>query len=366
MRDYLKKYDVELETVGPLFIGSGRELNKKEYLLRNNAIMVLDIPSLFSFMGKKGLMNKIEAFFLNDDRADLSRFLYENNVRTDEIKNCIRYKMDQSDTSLERGTRASVMEFVKDPYDMPYIPGSSIKGMLRTILLCQDIEDNKSQYFSSEAESKRAVTRPGNRNTFLRKEIKGIETTAFNTLERKKQRKEDAVNDMLSGLIVSDSQPIDIKDMVLCQRVEYHTDGIEKNLNVLRECIKPGTKIRFTLTLDTSICSYDTEDIIDAIAKFNSYYNDVFRTRFAKMAPGKSDSVYLGGGVGFVSKTMIYPMFGYQDGLDMTVSVFNGTSVPGEHKHYQDKSKGASPHVLKTTRYNGKLYQMGECRWRFV
>lgn len=366
MKDYLKEYDVELETVGPLFIGSGRELNKKEYLLGNTDITVMDIPKLFSFMRRKGLLNKFESFFLDDFRKDLFRFLKENNVRTDEVRDCVRYKLMQSDTSIERGTPASVMEFVKDPYGLPYIPGSSIKGMLRTVLLASEIEEHKAQYVLSKGQFRNSIQRAGNRNTVLRKEVKAIETTAFNTLDKNVKKKDDAVNDVLSGLIISDSKPLNVKDMVLCQRVEYHTNGMEKNLNVLRECIKPGSKIHFKLTIDSSICPYGKEDIIDAIERFSSIYNECFRTKFMKISPGGSDSVYLGGGVGFASKTIVYPLFGYQDGLNMTVDIFDATKVPHQHKHFQDRQKGVSPHILKVTRYSGKLYQMGECRWKFV
>ena len=38
-----------------------------------------------------------------------------------------------------------IISFIKDAYGKPYIPGSSIKGMLRTILLCYDILNNKNK-----------------------------------------------------------------------------------------------------------------------------------------------------------------------------------------------------------------------------
>lgn len=366
MRDYLKEYEVELETVGPLFIGSGRELNKKEYLLVNGKIMVMDIAKLFQFMSEKGLLEEFEAFFLDNSKKDLFWFFKRNGVDFDEIADCIRYKIKQSDTSLERGTTATVMEFVKDPYGLPYIPGSSIKGMLRTALLADDIATHKDMYEAEKAKLNAAVQKGGKRNSLLRKETKNLETISFNKLGRNEKRKADAVNDVLSGLIISDSKPLEINDMVLCQRVEYHVDGLEKNLNVLRECIKPSTKVYFKLTIDSSVCPYNEEDIVSAINNFSAIYNDSFRTRFSGVAPGSSDSVYLGGGAGFVSKTVVYPLFGQQEGVDMTVDIFDATNVPRVHNHRFDKEDGVSPHVLKMTRYEGKLYQMGECRWKFI
>lgn len=38
------------------------------------------------------------------------------------------------------------MTCVTDPYGNPYIPGSSLKGMLRTILLSKDIDQDQIKY----------------------------------------------------------------------------------------------------------------------------------------------------------------------------------------------------------------------------
>ena len=46
---------------------------------------------------------------------------------------------------MEKG-RMQIMNFMRDPYGNPYIPGSSIKGMLRTILLAADIMKNPLYY----------------------------------------------------------------------------------------------------------------------------------------------------------------------------------------------------------------------------
>lgn len=366
MSEYLKEYNVVLETVGPLFVGSGKEINKKEYILKPNEIMVMDIPKLFSFFKKKGLERRFEEFFLNDVRMDLSKFLKDNRISFLDIDSYTKYRIRQSDTALARGTKISVMEFMRDAYGMPYIPGSSIKGMLRTILLCSDIQNDKPKYNELRRNIKdQAKNGSGRRNVFLNREQKQLEALAFNKLERS-TKKQDAVNDIMSGIMVSDSKPIGNESMVLCQRLEYHLDGTEKRLNVLRECIMPRTNIHFTVTVDEKNCPYNMEDILASISMFNKIYNTVFRTKFSKMKEASKDTVYLGGGVGFVSKTIIYPLLGQAEGTDVIVDIFDKTNVPKNHKHYLDRRMGVSPHILKATRYEGELYHMGECRWRIV
>lgn len=366
MKDYLKEYEVVLETVGPVFIGSGKEFNKKEYILKPNEAWIMDMQRLFTFFSKKHLTRQFESFFLDDFRKDLSGFLRESNIQPKEVEEYIKYRIRQTDTALERGTKISVMEFSRDPYGMAYVPGSSIKGMLRTILLSDSIINSKGKYIDAKSGFENGLRRGGNRNTFLRSEQKQIETVAFNTLGRNDRNKGDAVNDVLSGLRISDSKPIPHENMVLCQRIEYHMDGTEKRLNVLRECLMPRTKIYFTLTVDETICPYSPEDILRGIESFNKVYNTAFRNKFAKITDAPNNTVYLGGGVGFASKTTVYPLLGQAEGVNAAVTIFENTRVPKEHKHYLDRKMGISPHILKTARYEGKLYQIGECRWEFV
>lgn len=61
MEECLKTYQVVMRTVGPLFIGSGREINKKEYLFLNGKkqVAIPDIQKLYFELSKR---RKAEAF----------------------------------------------------------------------------------------------------------------------------------------------------------------------------------------------------------------------------------------------------------------------------------------------------------------
>lgn len=371
MNNYLKKYHIELKTVSPVFIGSGKEISKKEYVIdkRNNQIDVIDISKTYEFMRRRGLTTDFESFILNDGRKELYKWLTEHRILLSEIQGCIKYCLKQGDTALERGTKISVMEFVKDAYGKPYIPGSSIKGMLRTILLSNDIITNGLKYDRLRKKLKDSLEqRSMYKKRMCANEQKDIESAYFNTLQRSK-KVNDVVNDFMAGFRVSDSEPLEIKDLIVCQRLEYHADGKEKNLNVLRECIKPGTSINFTITLDERICKISKQQIISAIETFSEMYDNVFRTKFRGISGADGPVVYLGGGVGFVSKTDIYPLYNNQ-GIEVSMNIFKKlTSTPKNpdpHKHYRDKGLNVSPHVLKMTKYKGRLYHMGECKLQFV
>ena len=66
----------------------------------------------------------------------------------------------------------------------------------------------------------------------------------------------------------------------------------------------------------------------------------------------------LGGGAGFLSKTLTYPYYGEQEGLKR---VAENMCHFRNHHHEQDKILGISPHMMKYKKFGGKLYPFGLC-----
>lgn len=363
MRNVLDVYDVELVVDGLVFIGSGREIGKKEYVFSNaeKKVYVLETVKLYQLLKKKGLVAQYEQFLMGTNRKDVGAWLEEKGVARSEYSKCARYCLDCGDVVTDTRSKLAIMEFVKDAYGMPYVPGSSIKGMLRTILLAYDIYNNSEDYRQVRMGVEANLSKRASRSSYLKKEASMMENNCYRTLERQDTRKEDAVNDVMSGLVISDSASLTMDSMVLCQRTELHTDGAEKKINVLREAIRPGTVIKFQLTIDKSICSYTKEYIDDAIRYFARAYYDNFLKQYKSIGVPEDNSVWLGGGCGYVTKTEVYPMFGKREGLDVVVDIFKGIGVPDQHKHYKDRQFGVSPHICKVTYYNRKRLQMGLC-----
>lgn len=368
MKNHLEVYQCRLTVLGPVFVGKGSDLSKKEYLFLDGRKKagIVDIEKFYSMVVKKGLGNRFENYMMNPrDRLNLGQWVKEAGIGGQEVKSCLKYAIDSGDTVIQRGMPIQIMECIKDPYGLPYIPGSSIKGMLRTILLAGRIAENPEQFRSDKnrvVQTMKNTYGKVRRTSFLQAERGAIEQNGFYRLNRNEKRKGDAVNDELSGLIVSDSRPLNIWDLVLCQKVEYHTDGTEKRLNLLRECIRPGTVIEFMITVEKDICSVRREEILRGIEAFNRIYYECFLKAFRGAERPISNQVYLGGGAGFVSKTIIYPLLGKKDGMNTAIDIFRYTGVPAEHKHERDRQYGVSPHILKCTRYDGQIMEMGRCR----
>lgn len=361
MKETLKTYQIELTVKGPVYIGSGNEIYKKEYLFLNKSkIGVVDIEKLYLLVRKKHLERDFEKFMSEDTREDLKHWMIRNKIPLTEMERCMKYTENAGDISFQKG-KMQIMSCITDPYGNPYVPGSSIKGMLRTILLSEKIMKNPEQYKSDKMQMKSELTEASKRGrSILSRNIASIEENAFHVLN-KTDKKSNAVNDIMSGIIISDSEPLSREDIILCQKWERHAEGGMKTLNLLRECIKPGTVIRASLTIDTTICKITKDEIMNAVKAFYEQYYENFQKIFSTMDKGKPNTVFLGGGCGFVSKTIIYPLFGKREGVFTTKDIFDKTNVPREHKHVKDPQYGVSPHILKCTQYKGKEYMMGHC-----
>lgn len=363
MRKVLNVYKLLIDVQGPVFVGSGNEIQKKEYLfLKGNRIGIVDMQKLYQMVRQKHLTADFERFITENTREDLRRWLERNKISMAEAAKCMKYTLEAGDLEFERGKRVQIMEFIKDPYGNPYVPGSSVKGMLRTILMGGDILRQREKY-RGDAQKLIADLKMvrGKSRSALNKNIADIENKRFHTLSRTGTQR-DAVNDSMSGVIVSDSEPLRTEDLILCQKIERHTDGREKPLNLLRECLRPGTRVVCTLTIDTSIVRLDPEQIKRDIAEFGQQYYSNFSVKFFGTDRLRADQAFLGGGCGFLSKTVIYPLFPGREGVGVTKEIFEKIGVPENHKHRDDMKYGVSPHILKCTRYQGKSLQMGLCR----
>ena len=218
----------------------------------------------------------------------------------------------------------------------------------------------------------------------MNKYNKELNTKVFHTLERKKKYnketkkeetvKNDILNDCLAGLFISDSSPL--KDrLILCEKTDLQIDGNTHTINFLRECLCPGTDIVFDVVIDTDLCPYDAKDIIDSLNYFYEDYDSVFRSIFINEAngtvfePQKNNDdeayIYLGGGTGFPLKTVMYSLYeDSEEAADLISIILNQNFKSAEHKLFTERER-VSPKVLKCTKYQDKLYEMGKCSISF-
>ena len=378
---HLERVEIVLRTLSPVFIGSGEQLTKKEYIYDRDdgVIYILNLAKLVEYLSAKRLEGAYERFLLSPRKNDLHAFLYENGVSREDYGSFASYAIDAGEVASSEHFRGVLM-FLKGPDGKPYIPGSSLKGAIRTAIGAKLLEKGKYENETERIEKAAAVYKNRDRKRYVSMEARHLESRLFCKLGITDPKKHDRVkwnsipNDFMRGISISDSLPIEFKNLTLCGKHDRKPDGKSEQLPIYRECLAPDTEARFVMTLDRTITDklgIDLNFIQDALRSFSEkhyenyekYYKDLPEDAEDKSTSGMK--IILGGGSGYVSKTLTYPLVRDRERAVKLVSEMMMKQF-SKHEHEKDlKVYRVSPHILKTTMYKGKYYHMGKCELTF-
>lgn len=368
---HLERIKVKLRTLAPLYIGSGEHLNKKEYILDGvkGLIHFPDLPRMVEFLQQRSLLGAYENFLTNPNRRDFGAFLEENNIRTPEYLHFVSYSIEAGEAARDVNFR-EVLTFIKDSQGFPYIPGSSLKGAIRTAIAAELVK--KGDWERQRLAIERADDNKPPR-WYMDSETKELDRKIFYRLgitNRDGREIATAVNDLMQGIRLSDSAPIDFECLTLAGKYDRKPDGTVNSLPIFRECLIPGAEAHLTITLDTPVLAkvgLDMGRIEKALNSFADEHYANFEQHFQEL-DGDADTsakqgvdIILGGGSGYPSKTILYNVLGKRERSLPVVAKLMHKQF-GRHQHGKDVTLyGVSPHTLKTTMYKGAYYQMGRC-----
>lgn len=360
-----QKGTIILKTVSPVFIGAGdgREIKKTEYYLnrREGKAYILNTSKFFRFLMKKNLQNSYQDYILKSEKHSLSNWLLEHKeqISYKDIMSFCDYSLDIGDIDIRYST---IKSFVKDSYGEPYIPGCSLKGAIRTVVLHSLLKDNNScnvfrgninsQLFDKNYRFKKTI--------FLKEEAGTIEAL----LQTKEKNGSDLItHKWMTGLRISDSHVIPKTNLCLCAKEDYSANGrmAVSKIPVLRECLKPGTEVQFSFLIDKDKFPYSIEDIASMIHIFFQDYEKKYLNSFGRKIEYPECVLCLGGGVGYVSKTLTYSLYQKEEAIKVSRTILE-KQFP-KHKHCQDSK--ISPRMRKMTHYNNTLYDMGLCAFSY-
>lgn len=348
---HLQVFDLELTTRSPLCVGSGRVYQKMEYVYdrRSRSVSFLDETAFVEMLMEKGLVDKYERFIL-DGAKNLYSFLRDVCKLTDrEMKKIMRCTISGENLSEDLHLR-QIIGFSRNAQNQAYVPGSSIKGALRTVILTDRILDDQT----------------GNKN-FVKNDIP--ESRYLNTLhcqlDKNGNISDNAVNSIMRGIQVSDSEIIPDSRMILTEKIDAFPNGGENILPIYRECVVPRTKIRCKLTLDQSILKNQItiESLLKSIERFDDYYWETYVRHFdppvGEVEESYRNCLILGSGAGYFSKTVTYPYLGEKEALPHVADLM-GHQFKAHH-HERDTALGISPRTMKYAEYDRELYPYGVC-----
>lgn len=190
-----KRYKLTITTLTPLHIGTGQKLLRNyDYVTQNGKTFVVNDEALAGALYDRNFKQRI------GDSADVGLgLLYPNRQEYDENDPIFRYVMKGEPKSTKSGSE--IQEQIKNPWDRPYIPGSSLKGAIRTALLYV-LFGTRDEEFKVDRLDKdaRFAARKYERNLLLGSNPD--DKTAPNY-------------DLLRAIQVSDSQPVSYKNLQL-------------------------------------------------------------------------------------------------------------------------------------------------------
>jgi len=126
---------MKIKTLTPVHISSGNKLTGLDFAVENGRVIVLDTPKLFKALEEKGcdLLKAVED--LGTRKISLKDLVRDFDLKLEDFK---RYE-----AKLVGNVGSEISEQIKTN-EMPYIPGSSIKGAIRTAILWYAVKNDKS------------------------------------------------------------------------------------------------------------------------------------------------------------------------------------------------------------------------------
>lgn len=146
-----KKYNVKLLPLTDIHIGSGKDIEAYEYTVKAGYMYRIDMSEVFDKMSnskkenfykilKKNNLFNIRSW-IHDNYREEWGYIYKEKVSSDFEK----YYKEKLDDRSQENSQLSIFEFI-GYNDKKYIPGSSIKGALRTAFIYSYFLENEKKY----------------------------------------------------------------------------------------------------------------------------------------------------------------------------------------------------------------------------
>lgn len=355
----------ELTCISPIHIGNGELLKQYEYIFtkdRNQQrIYFLDKAKWMTFLVRHDLIDDY-AQSVFSGRMNLYGWLQSQRIGS--LSAIIREVCNASaDVYLVRERQQRVNDIsrqVKTPDGVPYIPGSTLKGAIRSAILFHDIRQHPEAYLPFWNRIKAAME-AGNRRQ-MRDLAQNLERQAFTRLKQQKNRPDDALQSVMKGLAVSDAMLVGHeRDTVILQKYDVSSirrEGLKGHpLALFRECIPAGRKFRFSMTLDKDIARLIGITSLDDVWQWVRDYlafglaqeKGVFGHEYkGEFEESKLADIRLGGGTGFLSKTVYYALAPNGEGRTVLANFFDDVLFTRRNcHHHKTKDDRLTPRTLK-------------------
>jgi CRISPR-associated protein Csm5 len=231
MAEILRTTPLTLECLSPVHIGSGDRLGPLDFVREGGRVLVIDQDKFLAYLGKTPTLSDAYLPFCESERPILADFLRAHRIPAGDFA---AYAL-RAAGSVGR----DVLTFIKAPNGAVFIPGSSVKGAIRSALLHRIVSEQagiREAIVREASEEVRTLRRPvgGRRAAKLRRASGTADRAAFGR---------DHNRDVMRMFQLADSRPVAPSDLVLA---EVRVLTVRSGALAIKET-PPGNPMRLTV-----------------------------------------------------------------------------------------------------------------------
>ena len=379
----MKYWKMKLTCQSPVHIGSGDIYQKNQYVYEEDGkrahIYFLNESKWAEFLENEKLLDsfvsEIHRKFIHFSIYDFLNAYRRNSCQQESLKGLMEKLIDDGVLSKpetaevpysknSRNALNDIHTFIKDSKGRMYVPGSSLKGAFRTAILFAMIKKERKKYDKYWND----IATAARSGKYLKQNIGNV----LDRLERElfipigEDRKQNMVNSYFRGLTVGDSSTAS-KAGIIVQKADLgETKERPRTISLWRECMAPGDEVTFRLGIDSvemkALGISDAKGLIQCLQDFVGFQCNLLGESFGgkkEIQEMRHTDLLLGGGAGFLSKTVIYALApDVQSGLDVVKRLMAEQFKRGHH----DQGEHISPHTLKLAKQGNSYQVMGMCK----
>lgn len=374
-----------LDIITPVNIASNEKLNTTDYIYdsKNQVAYFLNPLLWHKFIYTKKLFPAYMDF-INDktkSRKILYKWLIEQGYNIEDIKEVVKYKLIAHE-NIDKISKDSLNDIILQTKlidGRAYIPGSTLKGLIRTAILYDLLQKNPHLKQRLWQSLERAINGnksydeikrvENNLNRLLTAEIEGTGKREYTKYDKKSIKIE--YYNFMQGIKLSDAMAkTEHNNLVLLKKIDLAVKDSyikENSLSVYRECIEPKTRFYFDMQIEKRFTQKlninSAEDILIMIQNFFDASNELLSSAFGKdygflFNDANLGNTYIGGGTGFLTKTLV----AYLAPTKMKAKEFISRYLNMKFKQRVNRGirdTKIAPRTLKAIKYNGKLTLLG-------
>ncbi len=247
----MKRFIWELEVLTPVHIGSGEQWSTLDYVYDPTArlLRVIDLDRL---LAHPRISSEDLARYCERHDLQIAQYLQDRRIAPATVE---RYSLPCPHDPQTRPVRC----FVKTPFGNPYLPGSSLKGAIRTAVLWHLLQPKGAAFT-------KALDRVSRNDRSLPRSAYDRQWTGSEIERLPEAFSKEPNTDLMRVIQIEDSPQLPLESLEVIEVGSYLLNAqgrLERNRSLTSwvEALKPGTRIAMPLRCDDFLFSEMAQEL---------------------------------------------------------------------------------------------------------